>query len=177
VKRTVERPRAIRISAVIASGLMLAACNSAPNWAELRTPQLDAYVPTDANQYRAPASGTSRPVTARDLVDAQGLCAGAAGTEASAGQGGAASRLSGKGVGLGMTECEVVATIGQAQSVNADGAAGERVVTMTYSSGERPGVYRFVAGRLVTMERGAEAYASAPPPQKKPPAKKPAPSR
>ena len=43
---------------------------------------------------------------------------------------------------------------------------GERSVTLTYLSGDRPGVYRFRNGRLVLMERVAE-----PAQQKRPPAR------
>ena len=39
------------------------------------------------------------------------------------------------------------------------------MVTLTYLSGERPGIYRFAGGRLASMERVAE------PPQPKKPAK------
>ena len=35
-------------------------------------------------------------------------------------------------------------------------SGGERSVTLTYLSGDRPGIYRFRNGRLVTMERVAE---------------------
>ncbi len=34
---------------------------------------------------------------------------------------------------------------------------GERAAVLTYTRGARPGVYRFAGGRLVSIERGAEA--------------------
>lgn len=103
-----------------------------------------------------------RPVTAADFVDPQGRCAGAAG-DASGARG---------GVALQMTECEVVSRAGPPGNVEVGtNERGERSATLTYTSGPRPGIYRFVAGRLNSIERGAE-----PPPEpakpKKPAAKK-----
>jgi hypothetical protein len=63
-----------------------------------------------------------------------------------------------RGVALQMTECQVVGTIGYTDRVEIDAnQRGERSVTLTYLSGDRPGVYRFRNGRLVSMERVAEA--------------------
>jgi len=42
---------------------------------------------------------------------------------------------------------------------------GERRLTMTYTSGVRPGIYRFAGGRLKSIERGATP--DEPKPQKK----------
>jgi hypothetical protein len=79
------------------------------------------------------------------------------------------------GIGLQMTECQVVAVAGYTDRVEIGaGPGGQRLVTLTYLSGERPGIYRFVNGRLNTMERVAEQ------PQPKraaKAAKKPAPAR
>jgi hypothetical protein len=74
-----------------------------------------------------------------------------------------------------MTECDVVKRAGTPENVQlGTNDRGERAVTLTYSSGPRPGIYRFAAGRLYAIERAAE-----PPPEpakpvkpKKPPAKK-----
>ena len=65
-----------------------------------------------------------------------------------------------------MTECQVVGVAGYTDRVeiSAD-PRGQRMVTLTYLSGERPGIYRFVGGRLASMERVAE------PPQPKKPQK------
>jgi hypothetical protein len=79
-------------------------------------------------------------------------------------------------VGLDMTECEVVRTIGPPQSVNiGTGERGGRQVTMIYMGSERAGTYVFRNGRLSSLERGPEP--PPPPPQepkkkKKPVAKK-----
>jgi hypothetical protein len=66
------------------------------------------------------------------------------------------------GISLAMTECQMIAVAGNTDRVEigAD-ERGERVVTLTYLSGYRPGIYRFRGGRLVSMERVAE------PPQQK----------
>jgi hypothetical protein len=74
------------------------------------------------------------------------------------------------GIALQMTECQVVAVAGYTDRVEISGGpGGQRLVTLTYLSGARPGIYRFVNGRLNTMERVAEA-----PPQTKKTARKPA---
>jgi hypothetical protein len=102
-----------------------------------------------------------RPVTAADLVDPQGQCA-AAGQNASA-QG---------GIALEMTECEVVGRAGPPENVQLGTTdRGERSVTLTYTGGPRPGIYRFAGGRLYAIERGQE-----PPPEPAKP-KKPAPKK
>ncbi|MGB9365579.1 MAG: hypothetical protein WCE79_06170 [Xanthobacteraceae bacterium] len=79
------------------------------------------------------------------------------------------------GIALQMTECQVIAVAGSTDRIEISaGPGGQRLVTLTYVSGERPGIYRFVNGRLNTMERVAEQ------PQPKrtaKTAKKPAPAR
>ena len=73
-------------------------------------------------------------------------------------------------VGLDMSECEVVRTIGPPQSVNiSTGERGERQVTMIYMGNERAGTYLFRNGRLSSLERGPEPP---PPPKVEPPPKK-----
>ena len=107
-------------------------------------------------------SRQSRPVTDSDLVDANGSCPAAAapGSDASA---------SSEGVGLGMTECEVVARAGSPNSVQLGmNPNGDRTAVISYQSGPRPGIYHFERGRLTQMDR----VEVAPPPQaKKKPAK------
>jgi hypothetical protein len=70
------------------------------------------------------------------------------------------------GIALQMTECQVIAVAGYTERVEigAD-PRGQRQVTLTYLTGERPGIYRFLNGRLASMERVAE------PPQPRKPAK------
>ena len=63
-----------------------------------------------------------------------------------------------RGIALAMTECQVVSVAGYTDRVEISAnERGERVVTLTYLSGDRPGIYRFRSGRLVNMERIAEA--------------------
>jgi hypothetical protein len=124
------------------------------------------------------------PVTDADLVDANGGCpaapppAAAGGPTGGPGAPGAdASPLDG-GVGLGMTECEVVARAGPPNGVQLGrNPNGDRTAVLSYQSGPRPGVYHFERGRLMQMDR-VEVAAPAPQPAKKKPAKtkKPAPS-
>jgi hypothetical protein len=108
-------------------------------------------------------SRQSRPVSDSDLVDANGSCPAAAapGSDASA---------SSEGVGLGMTECEVVARAGPPNNVQLGrNPNGDRTAVISYQSGPRPGIYHFERGRLTQMDR---VEVAPPPPQaKKKPAK------
>jgi|SRR5215470_7290142 len=117
-----------------------------------------------------------RPITAADLVSPEGQCgAGAQGFADPAAPGGApaAAAPAGGGIALQMTECEVVRRAGPAENVDFGvNERGERAVALTYIRGPWPGVYRFVGGRLASIER-----APGPPPapaKQKAPAKKPA---
>jgi hypothetical protein len=67
------------------------------------------------------------------------------------------------GIALGMTECQVVRVAGNTDRVEVGAEGGQRLVTLTYMSGNRPGIYRFRGGRLVTMDR---VEVAAPPPKK-----------
>ena len=61
------------------------------------------------------------------------------------------------GIGLGMSECEVVRRAGSPENLNvATDQHGERSVVLTYLRGTWPGIYRFNSGRLVSIERVAE---------------------
>jgi hypothetical protein len=61
------------------------------------------------------------------------------------------------GIALQMTECEVVRVAGNTDRVEIGGnERGQRSVTLTYMGGPRPGIYRFLGGRLASMERVAE---------------------
>jgi len=103
-----------------------------------------------------------RPVTAADLVDAQGQCGGG---QATAAQG---------GIALEMTECEVVGRAGPPENVQlGTNERGERSLVLTYMGGPRPGIYRFSGGRLDAIERGAEPPQPEPAKPKKPAPKKP----
>jgi hypothetical protein len=136
--------------------LALGGCTM-PDFASMRVvPDADAlFRPQSVTTFRERQLG---PVTANDLVDSSGRCA-------TAGDGGG----QGGGVSLDMTECEVVGRLGVPQSVNVGGEAGERVSTLTYVSGARPGNYQFIGGRLKNMERGPEPVQEQRPQRRAPP--------
>jgi hypothetical protein len=120
----------------------------------------------------------NKPVTADDLVSAEGYCpgmapaAGPSGANAlTDGAAGAPPPSTSGTVALGHTECDVVRGIGAPGSVNlSNNARGDRVAVITYSQGQRAGIYTFAAGRLTSIERGPES--AAPPKVAKPKAKK-----
>lgn len=102
-----------------------------------------------------------KPVTAGDLVSAEGACPGMASagvaSNANASSEGAAVPTTTGGVALGHTECDVVRGIGAPESVNiSNNARGDRVAVINWSRGQRAGIYTFTAGRLTSIERGAE---------------------
>ncbi len=102
-----------------------------------------------------------RPVTAEDLVSAEGGCPGmappGAPADANAQTNGAPVPSTRGMVALGHTECDVVRGIGAPDSVNlSNNARGDRVAVVNYSRGQRAGIYTFTAGRLSSIERGAE---------------------
>ncbi len=101
-----------------------------------------------------------RPVTAEDLVSADGACPGMtpsgvpadANAQSDAAGGAPPPAVTGT-VALGHTECDVVRGIGAPPSVNLSGnARGDRVAVITWSSGPRAGIYTFTAGRLTSVE-------------------------
>jgi hypothetical protein len=120
-----------------------------------------------------------RPITAADLVGPEGQCGAAAPEQGFAdpatpgGAPAAAPPVTG-GIALQMTECDVVRRAGPAESVDFGvNDRGERAVSLTYVRGPWPGIYRFVGGRLASIER-APAPPPAPTTKQKAPAKKPA---
>jgi hypothetical protein len=129
----------------------------------------------------SPPLTPDKPVSAEDLVSAQGYCPGMAppGSPADANaltDGGAtapAPSTTGT-VALGHTECDVVRGIGAPDSVSlSNNARGDRVAMVSYSRGQRAGIYTFTAGRLSSIERGPEPVApskAAKPKAKKKPA-------
>jgi hypothetical protein len=108
-----------------------------------------------------PPLSPDKPVTAEDLVSADGGCPGMAPAPGDAnalanGAAGAPPSTSGT-VALGHTECDVVRGIGAPDNVGlSNNARGDRVAVVTYSRGGRAGIYTFTAGRLTSIERGAE---------------------
>jgi hypothetical protein len=128
-----------------------------------------------------------RPVTANDLIDPSGACPAPAAPAAAPGQSpeaapDAGSQLGGR-VGIGMSECDVVARVGAPSAVNLGrNRNGDRTAVLTFNSGPHAGVYRFVSGRLTEMDRVEDTPPPAAPPEpekkkksaktKKPPPKK-----
>jgi len=114
-----------------------------------------------------------RPVTAADLVNATGQCAGEGGQAGNDTSTAGAAPVAG-GIALQMTECDVVRRAGPVEKIDfGSDDRGERVVTLTYLRGPWPGIYRFAGGRLVSIERASTAP-PAPPKAQKAPVKKPA---
>jgi hypothetical protein len=101
-------------------------------------------------------SSLTRPVTEADLVDANGSCPAAPPPQPAAGPAAPGSDTPGlnEGVGLGMTECQVVARAGPPNSVQlGNNPNGDRTAIISYQSGPRPGIYHFERGRLMQMDR------------------------
>ena len=153
----------------------------------------DVKVPNTTSWFSRPswasvstATTARREITSNDLLAADGSCAGAAvaASEPAGGEGGiapATASLVPGGIAVDMTECEVVQRAGQPDDFQiGNNERGERSVVLTYARGPKPGIYRFVAGRLAAMERGAEPPQAAKPakPAKKPttPARTPRPT-
>ncbi len=104
-----------------------------------------------------------KPVTAQDLVSPEGACPGMAGADAPANANAssdgtpAPAPAAANSVALGHTECDVVRGIGAPTSVNiSKNERGDRVAVVNFSQGPRAGIYTFTAGRLTSIERGAE---------------------
>jgi hypothetical protein len=115
-----------------------------------------------------------RPLTSADFVGQDGQCATdqARGSTESTGAGTPAPATG--GIALQMTECEVVRRTGSVDKIDISAdERGERTVVLSYLRGPAPVVYRFVGGRLVSIER-APAAAPAPAKSQKSTAKKPA---
>jgi hypothetical protein len=173
----------VRFSAaisVISGALLVGGCS---------LPDVDSFRAPDASNLFRKLSVTSSytekvlpPVQAADMVDSSGRCAGAyvppqGGDQPTSGDvtlRDAGVPLIPAGIGLDMTECDVVKRAGVADRVEI-GANDrrERTATLTYLHGDKPGIYRFTDGRLKSMEMAPEPPA---PPKvaKKKPAKPPA---
>ncbi len=151
-----------RAAAVLALTCGVGACGSVmnmmPDPGNFRLPDRSTFLPTSTT-FNYTISPTT-PVRPADLVDGQGQCAAPpAGTDSAP-----------RGVRLDMTECEVVRTLGQPQSVDITSPGGDqqRRITLTYKTGERPGIYEFTDGRLTGIQQVSEPA----PVAKKPPARK-----
>ncbi len=173
------RPAAVALPLVVL-GVVLAAC-SGPDLSQVSLPKVDSSILVAPNfnefQKREQSQG---PIGPRDLVDASGRCPAAAapapgpdvpgGGQAGTGPASAA-QLSGRPIVLKMTECDLVGAAGAPQDVQIGANEhGDRAVTLEYKAGVHAGIYRFVSGRLVSVERVEGAPEA---PAQKPPARKP----
>ncbi len=156
-----QQRRITRQAALAASlSLTLGAC-SMERLADYtpRTPNFSSF---DWNPYSKASLATAplmraQKVTPADYVNADGSCAGAPSASATPEQASA-------GIALEMTECAVVQALGIPEKIEIGAnERGDRAVTLLYSQGERPGLYRFTAGQLTLIERVEE-----PPPPPKP---------
>lgn len=131
-------------------------CSNMPGVSEVKlVPRLSEVLPARAVGTNRESVGRTGPVAAAELVDAQGMCASGAGVVASEGE---PAVQSARGVGLYMTECQVVQLLGVPQATNVSRTPrGEREVTMTFLTAEQAGIYRFVGGRLKSIERAPDA--------------------
>jgi hypothetical protein len=184
--------RLSRAALLLGAGALAGCTQSMPDFTQFKVPTPRSFLPENMDTYVPPTSARAdRPVSANDLVDGQGVCTGPAPAPVAAApaappptptetaEAALASPAAANAaptppvlgsVGLDMTECEVVRTIGSPQSVNiSTGERGERQVTMIYMGNERAGTYLFRNGRLSSLERGPEPP---PPPKVEPPKKK-----
>jgi hypothetical protein len=126
------------------------------------------------------AKERTRPITANDLVAANGSCppplavqqapaAAAANQPGSAPAATDTSALLGGGISLGMSECDVVFRAGAPNAVQiGKNPNGDRSAVLTFNSGPRSGIYHFEAGALMEVERVQTAPAPAQTAKKKP---------
>lgn len=108
-----------------------------------------------------PPLSEQRAIAPDDLISAEGYCAGMAPpSDANAmteGEpAGATPGTPGQsaGIALGRSECEVARYAGRPDNIElSNDPSGDRTAVLTYLKGPRPGIYRFIAGRLTSVER------------------------
>ena len=166
----------LRVLAMTALGSAVAACSSdlsLNNVTLVPKPETLLRKPDWATFSGGKNDFVLRPVTAADLVNAAGQCAGETDQAGNDSTTAGAAPATG-GIALQMTECDVVRRAGPVEKIDfGSDDRGERVVTLTYLRGPLPGIYRFAGGRLVSIER-APTPPPAPPKAQRAPAKKPA---
>ena len=142
--------RIVRAGLMGVAAVVVAACSGLPTVDDL-IPQAPKF-----ELKTLPSNPSFRPSRPPTLIGADGSCSG-----------GDSGEFTGGGIALEMSECDVVQRIGAPENVDISASPrGDRAVTLTYQRNERPGIYRFVAGRLKSIERVGE------PPQPEQPAKK-----
>jgi hypothetical protein len=153
---------------MLALALTAANC-SGLDWENFKAPKMTEYFRLPAMTAAVPVE-TRAPVGAQELVDGEGRCAELPAAAAPAAEGAdpvtisPSASLAASGIALAMSECDVVKRAGPPEKVEiGSNERAERMVTLTYLRGMRPGIYQFVAGRLVTIERAPEPPAPAKP--------------
>ena len=164
------RPIAIRLMAIAALVPAIGACSSdigLTNVTVPAKPETPARKPDWTTFSGSQSEFSLRPVTAADLVNAEGQCPDSAPGAVAAAPGepilpATAPTVQGSIV-LQMTECDVVRRAGLAEKVEigAD-ERGRRAAVLTFTRGPWPGVYRFAGGRLFSIERLAGPPPAAP---------------
>jgi hypothetical protein len=170
------------LALALASSLALSGCGDTGSDAGWFRKPIDAFGHNAGYSFSdLQESRLQKPITAADLIDANGACPAAAAAAPQPSNQAASpgappspspSQL-GEGVGLGMSECEVVSRAGPPNNIQIGQAPnGDRTAVLSYNSGARPGIYHFERGRLMQLDR---VDVPAPPPQtaKKKPAKPP----
>jgi len=150
------------------AALALAGCSAgiekySPDAGWFSKPLVSFNTPDWGSRSRAKERLSSRPVGAEDLLTAEGACPDGSPPVAAAPETPPdAAAPTAAGIALDMTECEVVRRAGTPQRFEvASTEGGERSVVLTYQGGARPGIYRFLSGRLVSIERAGDAPAPA----------------
>jgi hypothetical protein len=153
--------------ALLACAPLVAACSSAP---DIFSKDADWFSRPGRMFIRnvsieTPPLTPDKAVTPEDLVSADGACPGMtaptspadANASTAAPPAGGSPPATGGTVALGHTECDVVRGIGAPDSVNlSNNPRGERVAVVTWKHGARAGIYTFTAGRLSSVEKGAD---------------------
>jgi hypothetical protein len=120
----------------------LAACSTF-SVSDINVPKFD-FQPLATNTPVMGLGNPTTPVTPDQLVGGDGSCATGA-------------ENAGGGVSLNMTECDVVGRLGVPENVEITAnERGQRAANLTYIRNARPGIYRFVAGRLTVIDRAPE---------------------
>ena len=154
---------AARLALICLPCLFAAACSSGPAGDSVLSKPSSFFATPDWMRDRVVREGSlSGRIAPEDFAGADGRCAGSGIAVPAAGpeEGEVTPKPEAPpamtaGVGLGMSECEVISRAGQADDFQlGTSERGERALTLTYLRGSRPGIYRFHSGRMVSIERG-----------------------
>jgi hypothetical protein len=151
------------------AALALGACGTI-DYESFRLPDMSIIAPrTTARLQETPV----KPVTSEDLVSTDGLCANVpVGPDPNIPHDQQQDNIPviPGAIALDMTECDVVKRAGHPEKVDfGTNERGERTVVLTYIRGARPGIYKFSAGRLTSIERAPEPPAPPKPQRRAPP--------